>query len=158
MRQMKVTDSKGRLFGIINVVDLLIILLAAGVVVVGYKFLNAKVVEPAEQKTQLVTMEITKKRESFCKSIKIGDEAIEKVNNVPYGIVKAVSYKPAEEYVVSEIDGTAKKVPVPERFDATVVLEVPVTESVQVGKLLSLKAKHFTGSGYVLAVEDVTAE
>ncbi len=155
MRQMKMTDNKGRLFGIINVVDLLIILVAAAIVVVGYKFLSTAVTEPAEQKTQLVTMEIVKKRESFCQSIKIGDEVIEKVNNVPYGIVKAVSYKPAEEYSVSQVDGTVKLVQVPERFDATVVLEVPVTESVQVGKLLSLKAKHFTGSGYVLAVEDV---
>ena len=152
---MKMTDNKGRLFGLINVVDLLILLIVAGIAIVGYQFLNSGIAAPAEQKTQLVTMEITKKRESFCKSIKIGDEVIEKVNNVPYGIVKAVSYKPAEETVASELDGKVKKVSVPERFDATIVLEVPVQESVQVGKLLSLKAKHFTGSGYVLAVEAV---
>lgn len=155
---MKITDDKGRLFGIINVVDLLIILLVVVIAVVGYKFLNNTVTEPAEQRTQLVTMEITNKRESFCKNIKIGDEAIEKVNNVPFGIVKAVSYKPAEETVASKVDGTINKVSIPERFDATVVLEVPVTANVQVGKLLSLKAKNFTGSGYVLAVEDVVAE
>lgn len=149
---MRLIDEKGKLFGIINIVDLLILVFAFVVIAVGYKVLNAKIEPPAE-KMQTVTMEITKKRESFCKSIKIGDEVIEKVNNVPYGVVKAVSYKPAKEYTVSQIDGQVKQVDVPERFDATVVLEVPATESVQVGKLLSLKAKHFSGSGYVLAVD-----
>lgn len=151
---MKLIDGKGKLFGIINIVDLLIIVFAVVVIAVGYKLLNAKIEPPAEE-MQTVTMEITKKRESFCKNIKIGDEVIEKVNNVPFGTVKAVSYKPAKEYTVSQIDGSVQNVDVPERFDATVVLEVPAKESVQVGTLLSLKAKHFTGSGYVLSVDTV---
>lgn len=155
---MKITDNKGRLFGLINVVDLLILLVVAVIVLVGYKILNTKIAEPAEQATKLVTMEITKKRESFCKNIKIGDEVIEKVNNTALGVVKAVSYKPAEEIVVSQTDGAVKRVEVPERFDATVVLEVPAEGNVQVGKLLSVKAKHFAGSGYVLAVEETSAE
>ena len=151
---MKITNDKGKLFGIINVIDLLIILLAVLIVFVGYKFLSSKVTEPSEQKKQLITVEIIKKRESFCKNIKVGDAATEVVNNAPLGIVKDVSYKPCEEYVVSQVDGKVKKVNVPERFDAKVVIEISADEDIQVGKLLSLRTKSFVGSGYVLSVKD----
>ncbi|MBR4949978.1 MAG: hypothetical protein IKZ25_04290, partial [Clostridia bacterium] len=83
---------------------------------------------------------------------------IEVVNNVPIGVIKDISYSPAVEYVVSENDGEVKKVTVPERFDAKVVVEVSADEKVELGKLLSLRTKNFVGSGYVLSVEDVTSE
>lgn len=151
---MKMTNEKGKLFGIINIVDLLIILAVVSVVFIGYLFLNNKVAEPNDKTRQVITMEITKKRESFCQNIKIGEEAIEVVNNVPIGKIKSVSYKPSEETVVSKDDGTVKKVKVPERFDAKVVVEVTSTEKLQVGKLLSLRTKSFLGNGYIISISE----
>lgn len=151
---MKMTNKKGKLFGIINIVDLLIILGVVLVIFIGYLFLNNKVDDSTEQVSQIITMEITRKRESFCQNIKIGEEAIEVVNNVPIGRIKSVSYKPCEETVVSQIDGTVKKVKVPERFDAKVVVEVTSAEKLQVGKLLSLRTKSFVGNGYIISVSE----
>ncbi len=155
---MKIINEKGKLFGIINLIDLLIILAAALIIVFGYMFLNSSVNEPVEQKKQLVTVEITRRRESFCQNIKAGDVAIEVVNNVPIGVVKGVSYEPSVEHFVSDKDGSIKKITVPERFDAKVIVEVSADEEIEVGKLLSLRTKSFVGSGYVLSVEETTGE
>ena len=57
------------------------------------------------------------------------------------------------ETVVSEADGTAKIVEVPERYDIYVKFETSGNASAEVGKLVTVYTKSFKASGYVVNIE-----
>ena len=71
---MKIIDKKGRLFGLINIVDLLIIILLLALVAVGVKrFGNKAAVGEATTKKGVITAEIKDVRDVTAKNVKVGD-------------------------------------------------------------------------------------
>ena len=119
----KLLDDKGRLFGIINIIDIaviLIVLLLAAAVYVKYNVLEKTSVS-AENTP--ITYEITIEgiRQSALDTLRSGD-TLYSAEGGAIGVISAVSSNPAREksplmdgsFVISEI---------PERYDVTLVIQ-----------------------------------
>lgn len=122
---MSLIDKKGRLFGLINVIDLLVIIL---VVAVAARFvLNPQKNSSAtEEKTIQVVMLVKDVRDATAKVIKEGDIVRETKTNNLLGKVTKVEVKPAET-LVNTADGRVLNVPNPVLKDVYVTVEGPAT-------------------------------
>ncbi|SHM58532.1 protein of unknown function [Caldanaerovirga acetigignens] len=122
---MSFIDKKGRLFGLINVIDLLVIIL---VVAVAARFVlnpqkNSSV---AEEKTIQVVMLVKDVRDATAKVIKEGDIVRETKTNNLLGKVTKVEVKPAET-LVNTADGRVLSVLNPVLKDVYVTVEGSAT-------------------------------
>ena len=140
----------------ISIIDILVVLIivaavAVAAVVVKPMFFGGG--ETAQQKTSVVTLELAKQKEYMTKNIKEGELAIDANLKTDFGKVISYEVKPATETVVSETDGTAKTVEIPERYDIYVKFETGENVSAQVGKLVTVYTKSFKASGYIVDVE-----
>ncbi|MCF6097224.1 DUF4330 domain-containing protein [Thermovorax subterraneus] len=122
---MSLIDKKGRLFGLINVIDLLVIIL---VVAVAARFvLNPqKNSSAAEEKMIQVVMLVKDVRDATAKVIKEGDIVRETKTNNLLGKVTKVEVKPAET-LVNTADGRVLNVPNPVLKDVYVTVEGSAT-------------------------------
>lgn len=129
-------DQKGKLFGKISVIDLLVIV----VVLVGIfgscaayqKVKSGKVL--TENKALLkqdntldeleVTMRLKEVRSMTRDSVHVGDDVYAKDTNKFLGEIIEVKTEPAKR-VVTGFDGTAKEAEVPERMDVILTVRVP---------------------------------
>ncbi len=152
---MKTTNSKGKLFGILNIVDICIIVFLVVVACGAYMFLNTTIQANKTTKTYTATLEMQGVEEDFCKAIKTDRKVFDRIKNEPFGTLTEVSYEPRVEYTVSSIDGSSIKTEVPGRYDARVELELTTDTQLYVGKFLSIGTKDFTGSGYIIKLEEV---
>lgn len=150
---MKMIDEKGKLFGVLNIVDILIIVFAAAVVGGAYVFMKNNITKSTPTTTYNVTLELKNVEKDFCDSIIPGKTVMDRVQNKPFGTLNDVRIEPSVEYNVSSIDGTVSRVDVPERYNAELDMEITVDSEIYVGKYLSIATKDFTGAGYVIKSE-----
>lgn len=117
---MSLFDSKGRIFGIINIIDLLVILLI--VVVVG-RFALKSQNKPAGVQTKniQITLLVKDVREATSGVIKEGDIVRETKTNLVLGKVTKVEVKPADT-LVNTADGRVVNYPNPVLRDVYVTL------------------------------------
>ena len=132
----------------IFIIVAVIIVCAAGIYVVR-QFMN-----PAEEGTKTVVVEVNDKKESFCKILKKNDEVMDGVENVDLGTIIDFEVKPAETDSISTLDGVISRTTVPERFDIKMTIEIPQSTEVQVGKMLWLETDFYKCSGYILEIND----
>ena len=99
---MKIINEKGKLFGIINIVDLavvLIIVLIAGAL--GYKLLGSKLsANESAKRTILVTVKCPKAPETAALAIKPGDKILSGTGYTN-GTVESVRYESAKDTAVT---------------------------------------------------------
>lgn len=152
---MKIFNEKGRLFGLINIVDLCIILFVIALAGGAYGFLNNNITKSTPTQTYNVTLELKQVEEDFTKTIIPGKTVFDKIQNKPFGTLKDVRIIPAQEYNVSLTDGTVTKAEVPQRYNAELDMELVTDTEIFVGKNLSIATKDFTGAGYVIKMEKV---
>lgn len=150
---MKMIDEKGKLFGVLNIVDILIIVFAAAVVGGAYVFMKNNITKSTPTTTYNVTLELKNVEKDFCDSIIPGKTVMDRVQNKPFGTLNDVRIEPSVEYNVSSMDGTVSRVDVPERYNAELDMEITVDSEIYVGKYLSIATKDFTGAGYVIKSE-----
>jgi len=80
---MKIIDSKGRLFGRINIIDLIFLLLLIIVIVAGYRFLNQpKFLSLSDEKLEPVHVQISNQPMYILNNIKVGDEVFDEGRNI----------------------------------------------------------------------------
>jgi len=108
---MSLFDNKGRIFGIINVIDLLVILL---IVVVVARFMISSQNKPASVQTKniQVTLLVKDVRDATSSVIKDGDIIRETKTNLLLGKVTNVDVKPADT-LVNTADGRVVNYPNP---------------------------------------------
>lgn len=88
-----IIDNKGKLFGKVSIIDILIVLIVVGAIAgVGYKFGKAKIVNPLTGakdgiQIQFYSAEVL---DYAAKSVKIGDPVVDVLQNVTVGKVKEV--------------------------------------------------------------------
>ncbi len=104
---MKLIDEKGRLFGRVNLFDLLVLLL----VVIGILGMATRLIHPAEvgaeMKTATYRLEISDVQECYKTAYQVGDSLYE--DGVLLGTITEVTVRPAE--VLKQLpDGTAMMV------------------------------------------------
>jgi hypothetical protein len=121
---MKVLDEKGRLFGKLSLLDLLIVIIAVGLLAgFLYKRMSGEVVQLVNANDKFyVTIAGTKLREFSVNAIAENDVMYRQHDREPLGKVVKLTTEPATEYML-KTDGTALAAPMEERFTAYITLE-----------------------------------
>ncbi|MBE7020051.1 MAG: DUF4330 domain-containing protein [Ruminococcaceae bacterium] len=92
-------DEKGKLFGKVNIIDLVIILvIIAAVAFVGYKFLAPGMAGTDTQSVAEVKYYIEEVSDFVADQIKVGDKLMDEGKNVPLGVVTNIEFGPAVSY------------------------------------------------------------
>ncbi len=117
-------DNKGRLFGKLNIVDLLIVILVVvAVCATVYKFGFSEHSDVNESNTRIEYVLKAKGVRGFTvDSIKIGDSIYDEETDNLLGTITAVEAKDAMDYVL-KADGTTVYTSKPDRYDAYITVE-----------------------------------
>ena len=137
----------------INALDVFIVILVVVVCAAGV-FVIRQFINPADEGTKTVVVEVNDKKESFCEILKKNDKVMDGVENVELGTIVDFEVKPAETDSISTLDGVISRTRVPERYDVKFVIEIPQSTEVQVGKMLWLETNFYKCSGYILEIND----
>lgn len=103
---MKLIDDKGKIFGLINIVDLLLILFIISVIYFGIVFVWKKgsvSIYPEDKKLQ-ITMLVEATRPEIANYLKIGDTVKRRETQGKLGIIDSVKIEPAKiiNYEISD--------------------------------------------------------
>lgn len=158
---MKILDKKGRLFGVINIIDLVVILLLVGILIVGFGRRDTGIVSQAETKEALVTYEVQEIRQITVDQIKVGDPLYHYDKGTYIGEIVNVEVKPFTEKV--DHRGEWIDAEVPNRYVAEVQVKATIEENdlyytvggeqTRVGAQFRLKNKNFTSFGFCVAID-----
>ena len=117
-------DKKGKLFGKINIVDLLFVLLivaVACVTVYKFGFSTHKNINQTDTKIQYV-LKVSGVRDFTADSINVGDEIYDDESDKFIGVVEAVEKKQAMDHIAKQ-DGTIVYAEKGDRYDVYVTVE-----------------------------------
>lgn len=158
---MKIIDEKGKLFGLINVIDLAVVLILVLLVVGGAKRFKSKPVVSSGEKEALITMEVSDVRMTTVENIKVGDVFYHYDKGGLIGEIVKVDHEPYREPV--EKDGTWVNAEVPEKYTVTFVMEATVKdnpdniiaggEQMRIGNQHRVKSKDIACFGTIMAIE-----
>ena len=152
---MKIIDEKGKLFGIVNIIDLCIILFVAVVAAVVVMFFSANSNTEAQATQKRITIEVKAIEKDICDAMLKDKKIFDKVQNKALGTLVDVKIEPSVEYNLSKDTGEHIKSEVPNRFDAELVIDVSSNEELYVGKRMSVSTKDFTAAGYIIDLEKI---
>lgn len=152
---MKMIDQKGRLFGLINIIDLLFILIILFALVGGVKKYQQKVPVAEGTKEGTVTFLVTNIRQLSIDQMVIGDQIYHYDKGGLLGSIEEVKSEPYTDLV--EYQGGWVDAPVPNKYQAYLKVKVDYTESqdaytvggeaMRVGSEYRLKTKRNTFYG-----------
>lgn len=159
---MKIIDKKGRLFGLINIVDLLVIILLLALVMVGVKrFGNKAAVGEATTKKGVITAEIKDVRDVTANNIKVGDPLYDYDKGTYLGKIVTAEVEPYKDK--TEYQGKFYNAEVPDKFRVIITIDADVketqdfyqvgTEQVRIGAEMRIKNKSITTFMTILGVE-----
>ena len=162
---MKIIDGKGRVFGLINILDLLVFVLIIGaffsvfqkVVSGGTGFLGT-------DDTFYVTLRIERVRDYTVSAVEIGDIFYEQYAQVLGEVVKKDTQTPYS--IITKFDGTADYIPMDDRYDLYLTLKVTGKKNqngyyiggnnhFSIGKDVRLHSNMIITFGTVTAISDV---
>jgi len=159
---LKLIDNKGKLFGIINIIDLMVIILVALLAYGGVTRLKQSPVAEAETKKALVTIEISNVRMATVNGIEVGDKLYHYDKGTLFGTIVDMKVEPYKEPVESG-DGRWVLAEVPEKYVVTLKVEADAKDSADVvviggehtriGTQFRLKNKKVAVTSTVLGVE-----
>ena len=150
---MKIMDEKGKLFGIINIIDLCILLFGALVIAVVVIFFSANTTMDAAVKQTKITIEVTAIEKDLCDAIRPNKNIFDRIQNKALGKLVDVKVEPSEEYNISIETGEHVKTNVPDRYDVILEIEAESAEDLYVGKRMSVETKDFMAAGYIIDIE-----
>ena len=117
------TDNKGKLFGKINIVDLLVIVIIVVAIAVTYfKFNLSAHSDVTNSNGQVQYTLVTKAVRMYTvNQLVVGDKIFDEESGKCVGEIVNVEYKPAYDYVI-KTDGTPVYNPIPEKYDVSVTV------------------------------------
>ncbi len=162
---MKLINEKGKIFGLINIVDLIVIVIIAAIVAaVGYRAVSPKVNAPAEgegEKYCYVTLYGSTVVPESADTLKVGDKLIAN-NEITDGEIVSVEQTPAA-YIGVDDEGKAVYSEHPMWKDITVVVKEKIDPSsvvlkvgnqeVRVNYTYILKTQQFEANCKVRGIE-----
>lgn len=159
---MKIIDKKGRLFGLINIVDLLIIILLLALVAVGVKrFGNKAAVGEATTKKSVITAEIKDVRDVTAKNVKVGDPIYDYDKGTLIGKILTAEVEPYKDK--TEYQGKFFNSEVPGKYRVIMTIDADVketqdfyqvgTEQIRIGAEMRIKNKSITSFMTILGIE-----
>jgi hypothetical protein len=160
---MGLIDKKGRLFGLINVIDLLVIILVVAVVARFALNPQKSSLTNEEKKIQVVLL-VKDVRDATANVIKEGDVVRETKTNNLLGKVTKVEVKPAET-LVNTADGRVLNVPNPVLKDVYVTIEGSATvgensivlggTEIRIGTALQMKTNLYAVVATVMEIKEL---
>lgn len=159
---MKIIDKKGRLFGLINIVDLLIIVLLLALVAVGVKrFGNKAAVGEATTKKGVITAEIKDVRDVTAKNVKVGEPIYDYDKGTLIGKILTAEVEPYKDE--TEYQGKFYNAEVPGKYRVIMTIDADVketqdfyqvgTEQIRIGAEMRIKNKSITSFMTILGIE-----
>lgn len=158
---MSIIDKKGRLFGKINIIDLLVLIIVVGLIAFGAKRMGSGKVSQSATKEALVTYEIAEIRQLAVDQIKVGDPLYHYDKGTYIGTIESVEVEPFRDII--DYNGRWVEADVPRKFVANVTVKANIEETDQyylvggeqsrVGVQFRLKNKNFAGFGTVIDVK-----
>lgn len=165
---MKVLDEKGRLFGKINLIDLLVIVVIVAVIAaVGWKLVGGRITDALENNNPTIRYEV------LCTNVDVDacDYAVAHVGgqlmsngNLLDGYITDCVIEPHTE-VALDADGNPKAVENPSSRDLRFTIETKVdtvanayglgSQELRVGKSHIVKTVDLEFNGYITAMEEV---
>lgn len=159
---MKIINEKGKLFGIINIIDLIVIVVLALLITGGVK--RVRTTRPdmvSETKKATVTIEVSEIRNATVEGLVVGDPIYHYDKGNYFGKIVDVKVEPFKEAV--ESDGKWVNAEVPEKYVATLTVEADAVETpdviiiggeqTRIGHQFRLKNKKVAVFGTILGVE-----
>ncbi len=156
-------DSKGRLFGKINIIDLAVVLLV-GLLIAGgvYKFSNMQNVSTEDQKQISVKIEIEGEKQGLVDAIKAGDTLFDSVRGTEFGKITGKTIKPHQEMVINK-DGTVEYKEIPGSFDGEIEIDamaivdsegvLVATKAIYIGSEIRLKSSLYVFTCKVIDIK-----
>lgn len=118
-------DQKGRLFGKINLIDLLAVLVAVLIIIgVLYKFVLSDSKGIGNNTVIKYTVSITDIRNVTVDAINVGDDFYDSKTDTYMGKVVGKEVKPYRDFI-KKTDGMVALAEKPERFELLITLQVP---------------------------------
>lgn len=158
---MKLLDEKGKVFGLINIIDLLVIIVIGALIFGGYMRMKEKPIVVNETEKALITYEIEEVRMATIDSLVEGDELFHYDKGGHIGTIVDVSYEPFTEPL--EKDGEWVQAEVPGKYNASIVVEAEVNnspdvilvggEQTRVGTQYRMKNKRIAFFGTTMNIE-----
>lgn len=124
---MKIVNDKGKLFGIINIIDLSVLLILVLLIIGGAQRLKNKPIIASETSIATITLEVSDVRFATVENIKEGDPIYHYDKGGYIGTIENVSYEPYQEPV--EVDGKWVNMDVPEKYVAVFKVKAEVKDS-----------------------------
>lgn len=168
---MKILDQKGKLFGKINLIDLIVVLvLVAVVAAVGWKLAGPSVTDALSSNGTTIRYEVlcTKVDPDACEfaATQIGGQLMSS-GDLMDGYITDCVVEPHKE-VVLDADGNPQQVEDPSVRDLRFTIETKVSEAgnaysvgsqeLRVGKTHIVKTMDLEFNGYITSMEKVTAD
>lgn len=124
---MKIINNKGKLFGVINIIDLAVVAILALIIVGGAQRLKSRPILTNTDSDAVITFEVSDIRLATVEGIKEGDPIYHYDKGGYIGVIENVTYEPYMEPV--ESDGEWKNMPVPEKYTATFTVNAKVKDN-----------------------------
>jgi len=158
---MSLIDKKGRVFGLINIIDLLVILLI--VAVVGrFTLMQKQKSAGAVTKNIEIVVHVKEVRDATCDVVKVGDVVKETKTNAVLGKITNVEVVPSET-LVETADGRIVVAPNPVYKDMYITLQglgsagenaiVLGSNEIRVGTTLQLKTNMYSVTSTVMSID-----
>lgn len=162
---MKLIDKKGKLFGLINAIDLCIIVVIVVIIagaVYKFKFMD-KTSNTAAMQNVTYTVKIEKIRNYVFDNVEVGDELFDKTSGNDIGKIVKVDSEQATENIQLN-NGTYIKGNVENRINVILTVEAPAvknnsgtfvnrTYELLVGSQKKFMTKYFECDGYINSIE-----
>lgn len=158
---MKIINEKGKLFGIINIIDLTVLLVIALLLVGGIQRMKSQPVVVSEDTKAVLTYRVSDIRMVYIENMVVGDELYHYDRDGLVGEIIGVDYEPYTEPV--ESNGKWIDAVVPDKYIATVTVEAKVKdnpdmmlvggEETRIGTQHRLKNKRISFFGNVFEIE-----
>lgn len=158
---MKIINEKGKLFGIINIIDLSVLLILGLLIVGGASRLKTRPIIASETTPATIIFEVSDVRFATVENIKEGDPIYHYDKGGYIGVIEDVEYTTYKEPV--EVNGKWVNMDVPEKFVATFKVQADVKnnpdviiagdEQIRIGVEFRVKNKSIAFFARVMGVE-----
>lgn len=124
---MKIVNEKGKLFGLINIIDLAVVLILALIIVGGVSRFRTKPIIANDDSNAVITFEVKDIRMATVENINVGDPLYHYDKGGYIGDISSVKVEPYMEPV--ELDGKWVNAEVPEKYVAIFTVEGEVRDN-----------------------------
>lgn len=158
---MKLIDKKGKLFGLINIIDLAVLLIFLVLIVGGYKRMKTKPIVTSETTEAIITYEVSEVRQPTVDSVIIGEPLYHYDKGTYIGEIVDMEVKPYTDAL--EYEGKWINAEVPGKYTIDIKVKADVNnnqdvivvggEQTRVGIQYRVKNKQVAFFGTVLDID-----